>query len=51
MSGFNNQGVDEEFFAGTTSRSNFICALGHGKRDKLHERGPRLSFDEACQLL
>jgi len=51
MSGFNNQGVDEAFFAGTTWRSNFICAMGHGDRDKLHDRGPRLSFDEACQLL
>jgi len=51
MSGFNNAGVDEEFFAGTPWRSNFICAMGHGVREKLHPRGPRLSFDEACQLL
>ena len=51
MSGFNNEAVDEEFFKGTTWRSNFICAMGHGRREKLHDRSPRLSFDEACQLL
>jgi len=51
MSGFGNDGVDEEFFAGTTWRSNFICAMGHGDRASLHDRSPRLSFDEACQLL
>jgi 3-hydroxypropanoate dehydrogenase len=51
MSGFNNEGVDEEFFADTPWRSNFICAMGIGDRSQLHERSPRLSFDEACKLL
>jgi len=51
MSGFGNDGVDEEFFKGTAWRSNFICAMGHGDRVSLHDRSPRLSFDEACQLL
>ncbi len=51
MSGFNNEAVDEEFFAGTSWRSNFICAMGHGDRSHLHPRNPRLSFDEACRLL
>ena len=51
MSGFSNEGADKEFFEGTTWRSNFICGLGYGDRAKLHERSPRLSFDEACQLL
>ena len=51
MSGFNNEGVDEEFFKGTTWRSNFICAMGYGDQSHLHPRNPRLSFDEACQLL
>jgi 3-hydroxypropanoate dehydrogenase len=50
MSGFDNAGVDQEFFAGTTVRSNFICALGHGV-DTPFPRGPRLSFEEACQIL
>ncbi len=50
MSGFNNAGVDAEFFAGTTVKSNFICALGHGA-DESHPRLPRLSFESAAQIV
>ena len=50
MSGFNNAGVDAEFFAGTTVKSNFICALGHGA-DESFPRLPRLSFEEACDVV
>jgi len=51
MSGFSNDGVDREFFAGTNVKSNFICGLGYGDPSGLFERNPRLSFDEACQIL
>lgn len=51
MSGFSNDGVDREFFAGTNIKSNFICSLGYGDPSGLFERNPRLSFDEACQIL
>jgi 3-hydroxypropanoate dehydrogenase len=51
MSGFNNQKVDEVFFAGTTVKSNFLCNLGHGDASKLFPRSPRLSFDEACKVV
>ena len=51
MSGFNNQKVDAEFFAGTTVKSNFLCNLGHGDPAKLFPRLPRLTFDEACKLV
>ena len=51
MSGFSNEGVDREFFAGTSVKSNFICALGYGDPSGLFERNPRLTFDEACQIL
>jgi 3-hydroxypropanoate dehydrogenase len=51
MSGFNNQKVDEAFFAGTTFKSNFLCNLGHGDASKLFPRSPRLSFEEACQVV
>lgn len=51
LSGFDNAAVDAEFFAGTTLRSNFLCNLGHGDGTALFDRGPRLSFDEACMLL
>jgi 3-hydroxypropanoate dehydrogenase len=50
MSGFNNQAVDEAFFAGTSIRSNFICGLGHGDPAKVFARSPRLSFDQVCVL-
>jgi 3-hydroxypropanoate dehydrogenase len=50
MSGFNNAAVDAMFFAGTPIKSNFICGLGYGDPAKVHPRGPRLSFDEACTL-
>jgi 3-hydroxypropanoate dehydrogenase len=65
MSGFDNAKVDEEFFgAGKSDRStdeeffpeghlksNFLCNLGYGDASKLHPRGPRLDFDQACTLL
>jgi 3-hydroxypropanoate dehydrogenase len=51
MSGFDNAGVDKEFFAGTNIKSNFICALGHGDPAGLFARNPRLEFDEACKIL
>ena len=50
MSGFDNAKVDAEFFAGTTIKSNFICALGYGDASKLHPRSPRLTFEEACKV-
>jgi 3-hydroxypropanoate dehydrogenase len=51
MSGFNNEGVDREFFTGTQIKSNFLCALGYGDARALIPRQPRLSFDEACKIL
>lgn len=47
MSGFNNEGVDAAFFAGTSIKSNFICSLGYGSDKNLFPRNPRLSFEEA----
>lgn len=51
MSGFDNAGVDAEFFAGTSWRSNFLCNLGYGDPAALRPRAPRLAFDEACVIL
>ena len=51
MSGFNNAGVDKEFFAGTNIKSNFICSLGYGDPSGIFPRSPRLTFDEACKIL
>ena len=51
MSGFNNAGVDGEFFAGTSIKSNFLCNVGYGDPSALRPRGPRLAFEEAAQIL
>lgn len=51
MSGFDNAKVDAAFFAGTSVKSNFLCNLGHGDPTKLFPRSPRLSFEEACQVV
>jgi 3-hydroxypropanoate dehydrogenase len=51
MSGFDNAGVDAEFFAGTRIKSNFICAIGYGTDEGLFPRSPRLDFDEANTIL
>jgi 3-hydroxypropanoate dehydrogenase len=51
MSGFDNAGVDAEFFAGTSIKSNFIVALGHGTDENLFPRLPRLAFEEANTIL
>ena len=50
MSGFDNAGVDAEFFADPTWRSNFLVNLGYGDRSSLEPRAYRFTFDEACQI-
>jgi 3-hydroxypropanoate dehydrogenase len=50
-SGFNNAGIDQEFFPEGRVKSNFICAIGHGDPAGVWPRNPRLSFEEACTVL
>ena len=50
MSGFDEAKMDAAFWAGTTVKTNFVCALGHGDPSKVMPRSPRFTFDEACQL-
>ena len=50
MSGFDNALVDEEFFVGTTFRSNFLCNLGYGDVSGTFKRLPRHEFDEVCKI-
>jgi 3-hydroxypropanoate dehydrogenase len=47
MSGFNNDAVDSEFFAGSRIKSNFICSIGYGSDQNLFPRNPRLTFKES----
>ena len=51
MSGFDREGVDREFFAGTAIKSYFLCNLGYGDREGLRPRAARLGFDDACKIL
>jgi 3-hydroxypropanoate dehydrogenase len=50
MSGFSNEIVDQEFFAGTSLRSNFLCNLGYADESALFQKLPRLAFSEACSF-
>jgi 3-hydroxypropanoate dehydrogenase len=50
MSGFDYPALEAEFFPGGQVKANFICAIGYGSEEKLHPRGPRLEFDEACRI-
>ena len=51
MSGFDNEKVDAEFFPDGRVKSNFLVNLGYGDSSKLFPRGPRLAFEEACQIV
>ena len=51
MSGFDNQGVNREFFAGTNVKSNFLCSLGYGDASVLFPRSPRFSFDAMARII
>lgn len=51
MSGFDNAGVDKEFFGGTHVRSNFLCSLGYADPKETYPRGPRFDFEEVCQVI
>ena len=51
MSGFNNSGVDKEFFSNGRFKSNFLCNLGYGDKSKLLNRLPRFIFSDVCKIL
>ncbi|ASU41319.1 malonic semialdehyde reductase [Herbaspirillum sp. meg3] len=51
MSGFDADQLNAIFFPDGRYRVNFLCNLGHGDSSKLFPRSPRLSFEQACQLL
>ncbi len=51
MSGFDNVGVDDAFFAGTNVKSNFLCNLGYGDNSALLPRSPRFDFDQVAHIV
>lgn len=50
MSGFDNAGVDREFFPDGRWKSNFLLNLGYGDPDRLRPRLPRLAFEDVCKI-
>ncbi len=51
MSGFDADKLNAAFFPDGRYQANFLCNLGVGDPARLHPRGPRLSFDEACRIV
>ena len=51
MAGFDNAGVDTEFFADTAHRSLLVVNLGHVADNGNFPRNPRLDFSEAAEIL
>jgi 3-hydroxypropanoate dehydrogenase len=51
MSGFDAAKLNEQFFAGTELKANFLCNLGYGDAQQLHPRQPRLLFEQACKIV
>ena len=50
MSGFSNEIVDAEFFAGTSLKSNFLCNIGYADETALFQRLPRFDFEDVCEF-
>jgi len=51
MSGVDLAKVNAEFFPDGRWQANFLINLGYGDDSKLFDRNPRLSFEQACQVL
>jgi 3-hydroxypropanoate dehydrogenase len=51
MSGVDLGKVNAEFFADGRFKANFLINLGYGEPSKLFARNPRLSFEQACQVV
>lgn len=51
MSGFDKMAVEAAFWGETGIETNFICSLGKGNGEGLFPRQPRLSFEDAAQIL
>ena len=51
MSGFDNAGVDREFFTSGDVKSNFLCNLGYGDPSALMPRLPRPNFEDMAVIV
>ena len=51
MGGFKAEGINQEFFPDGQYKVNFLCNIGYGDSEGMFPRGPRLDFDEACEII
>jgi len=51
MSGYNQAGVDKEFFPDGKVKSNFLVNIGYGDPAALLDRLPRLAFDDVAKII
>ncbi len=51
MSGFDPKLLNETFFCENKWKVNFLINLGYGDGEKSHKRLPRLTFEQACQII
>ncbi|MFI5429093.1 malonic semialdehyde reductase [Aeromicrobium sp. UC242_57] len=51
MGGFDAAGIDEEFFGGTTWRTQAVINIGHPGENPWFDRLPRISADDAVKVV
>ena len=51
MAGFDAKKINETFFPDGRYKVDFLCNLGYGDWDTLPPRAPRLTFEDACQIV
>jgi len=51
MSGFDAEMVNKAFWPEGRIKANFMCNIGYGDDTRVHARSPRLTFDQACQVV
>ena len=51
MSGFDQDGVKNEFFPDDNFVVNFLCNLGYGDESTIFDRSPRFDFDDVCEIV
>ena len=51
MSGFNAAKLNTEFWPDGQIKANFLCNIGYGDDQDVHDREPRLAFEKACEIV
>jgi 3-hydroxypropanoate dehydrogenase len=51
MSGFDPAKLNAEFWPDGQIKANFLCNIGYGDDENVHDRGPRLAFERACEIV